>query len=81
MTLLHRLDRLVGRLGQPLLVGFSRKRSIGELLGGRPADGRLHGSVAVAVLAAERGARIVRTHDVGPTRDALAVTRAMMEAG
>lgn len=81
MTLLHRLDRLVERLGLPLLVGFSRKRSIGEILGGRPADERLHGSVAVAVLAAERGARIVRTHDVGPTSDALAVTRAMMETG
>lgn len=81
MTLLRHLDRLVERLGLPLLVGFSRKRSIGEVLGGVPADGRLHGSLAVAVLAAERGARIVRTHDVGPTREALAVTRAVMEAG
>lgn len=81
MTLLRHLDRLVERLGLPLLVGFSRKRSIGEVLGGVPADARLHGSLAVAVLAAERGARIVRTHDVGPTREALAVTRAVMEAG
>ncbi len=76
MTLLRDLHKLVARLQQPLLIGFSRKRSIGDLLGGKPAGERLYGSLAVAVMAAERGARIIRTHDPGPTRDALAVTRA-----
>jgi len=76
MTLLRDLHKLVARLQKPLLVGFSRKRSIGDLLGGKPASERLYGSLAVAVMAAERGARIIRTHDPGPTRDVLAITRA-----
>ena len=80
LALLRHLDRLVTRPGLPLLVGFSRKRSIGEILGGVPADERVDGSLAVAVLAVERGARIIRTHDVRPTRDALAVTRATLSA-
>jgi dihydropteroate synthase len=79
-VLLRELAGLVDRLGLPMLVGFSRKRSIGEALGGAPADERVHGSVAVAVMAAERGARIVRAHDVRETRDALRVTRAVLEA-
>lgn len=76
MTLLRDLHKLVARLQKPLLVGFSRKRSIGDLLEGKPASERLYGSLAVAVMATERGARIIRTHDPGPTRDALAITRA-----
>lgn len=57
----------------PLLVGVSRKGMIGALLGDRPVEHRVYGSVAAALLAAERGAAIVRVHDVGPTVDALRV--------
>lgn len=61
-----------GRLGVPVLVGLSRKSMIGVPLG-KPADKRVYGSVAAAVLAAERGACILRVHDVGPTVDALKI--------
>lgn len=59
-------------LGVPLLAGMSRKSMIGVPLG-KPAHERVHGSVAAALLAAERGARILRVHDVGPTVDALKI--------
>lgn len=59
-------------LGIPLLAGMSRKSMIGVPLG-KPAHERVHGSVAAALLAAERGARILRVHDVGPTMDALKI--------
>jgi len=61
-----------------LLVGVSRKRMIGELLGGAVVDRRLHGSVAAAVLAVVQGASIVRAHDVGPTVEALRVAAALI---
>ncbi len=73
---------LLARLGQfadiaaPLLVGLSRKRMIGSITG-RDLDQRAAGSAAAALLAVERGARIVRVHDVATTRDALAVYEAM----
>lgn len=70
-TLLKNLPRL-GVLGVPLLVGVSRKSMIGIPLG-KPAHDRVHGSVAAALLAAERGASILRVHDVGPTVDALKI--------
>ncbi|MEM9604565.1 MAG: dihydropteroate synthase [Pseudomonadota bacterium] len=60
----------------PLLFGASRKSSIGQILN-TPVDDRLHGSVAMAVLAVERGARIVRVHDVRPTVHALEVAHAV----
>ncbi|MEA1990268.1 MAG: dihydropteroate synthase [Pseudomonadota bacterium] len=60
-------------LEYPLLVGVSRKRMIGELLKDVPVESRLHGSVAAAVLAGIKGAKIVRVHDVVPTIDALNV--------
>ncbi len=78
LRLLNELDRIVARLAQPVLVGFSRKRSIGDILGGKPASERLYGSLAVTVLAVERGAHIIRCHDVAATRDAIAVTRAVI---
>ena len=53
---------------------------IGTILGGAPAEARLQGSVAVAVMAADRGARIVRAHDVRPTREALDVVAAVHAA-
>lgn len=56
----------------PLLAGLSRKSMIGRLLG-REVDERLPGSLALALLAAQRGARILRVHDVAATADALAL--------
>lgn len=84
-TLEHNLALLAGLsrfadLNLPLLVGLSRKRMIGSLTGEDEAGRRLHGSVAAAVLAAERGAAIVRVHDVLATRQALAVQHAVAQA-
>ena len=56
----------------PILVGLSRKRTLG-ILTGKDADQRLAAGVAAAVIAVSKGANIVRTHDVGPTVDALRV--------
>lgn len=75
LRLLRQLERL-RELGPPVLVGLSRKSMIGTLTG-REVDGRLAGSLAAAVLAAEHGARIIRVHDVAATRDALAVWTAV----
>jgi dihydropteroate synthase len=69
--LLHQLGRF-GDLGVPVLAGLSRKSFLGNIID-RPADERLHASVAAAVLAAWNGASIIRAHDVGPTVQALAV--------
>ena len=64
-------------LGVPVLAGLSRKRSIGELTGRDvPAD-RVAGSVAAHLIAAQRGAAIVRVHDVAATVDALKVWNAV----
>ena len=61
----------------PMLVGMSRKSMIGNALN-KPVDERLYGGLAVAVMALERGASIVRTHDVAPTVDALAMAHAVL---
>jgi dihydropteroate synthase len=76
-TLTHNLRLLAGignlcELGCPVMVGMSRKSMIGALTG-RETQDRLAGSLAAAVLAVERGARLVRVHDVAPTVDALRV--------
>jgi dihydropteroate synthase len=70
LTLLRDLDQLVA-LGFPVVVGTSRKRSLGDLTGGAPVDDRLEASVATAVWAVEQGAAMVRVHDVAPTVRAL----------
>jgi dihydropteroate synthase len=62
-------------LGYPLLVGWSRKSSIGAVTGCDVGE-RMVPSVAAALLAVERGARIVRVHDVQPTVQALKVWQA-----
>lgn len=62
--------------GRPLVVGWSRKASLGVVTG-RPVDERQAASVAAALLAAERGARVLRVHDVAPTVDALKVHAAL----
>lgn len=65
IEILHRLAELKAALGGlPLLVGTSRKRVIGELLGGAPPDQRLEGTAASVALAIAAGADIVRVHDV-----------------
>ncbi|HVA55402.1 MAG TPA: dihydropteroate synthase [Gammaproteobacteria bacterium] len=85
-TLIHNLDLLrhldeFTSLGLPLLMGLSRKSMIGTLLGGVPVTQRMHGSVAAAVIAVLHGARIVRTHDVRPTVDALKITSVVYQLG
>ena len=76
-TVAHNLDLLrgldnLGALGQPLLVGTSRKSFLGRVLQ-RPVDDRLGGSLASALWAAQQGAALVRVHDVGATVQALAL--------
>ena len=74
LELLRNLDKLASD-GLPVLAGMSRKRMIGALTG-RDEGERLAGSVAAAVVAAIRGARIIRAHDVRETADALRVVAA-----
>src|SRR2546423_11369476 len=75
--LVRRLDVLLA-LGRPVLVGFSRKSSLGRILGDPDAvTGSLAASVAAAVAAYSRGATIPRVHDVRETAEALAVARAV----
>jgi dihydropteroate synthase len=81
-TLDHNLEllrhvRAFTNLGAPVLVGVSRKSMIG-IITGRPAADRLAGSLALAALAVERGAAIIRAHDVAATVDAVRVTAALM---
>lgn len=64
-------------LPYPLLVGVSRKTMIGDLTG-RPVTERLAGSISLAALAVERGAAIIRAHDVRETVDALAIASALI---
>jgi dihydropteroate synthase len=75
LALLAALPRIAGD-GLPVLAGLSRKRMIGTLTG-RDGGDRLAGSLAAAVVAASRGARIIRAHDVRETVDALAVVAAV----
>ena len=73
--LLAHLDSFSG-LNVPILIGLSRKSMIAGVLNNAPADKRLYGSVAGAVISAMKGARIIRVHDVKPTADALKVVQA-----
>jgi dihydropteroate synthase len=77
-ALLSQLDRLAD-LGAPLVVGLSRKSMLGTLTGGGVAE-RVPAGIAAAVIAVWQGARIVRTHDVRATIDALKVTAAARAA-
>jgi dihydropteroate synthase len=76
--LVRRLDVLLG-LGRPVVVGFSRKSSLGRILGDPEATtGPLSASLAAAVAAYERGATILRVHDVRETVEALTVAKAVL---
>ena len=77
VELVRRLDVLLA-LGRPLLVGFSRKSSLGKLAGDQTATtGPLAASIAAAVAVYERGVTILRVHDVREHVEALAVARAL----
>ncbi|MEG0186405.1 MAG: dihydropteroate synthase [Stenotrophomonas sp.] len=78
MTLLARSERFL-ELGVPMLAGLSRKRSLGELTGRAAPAERVAASVAAHLIAVQRGARIVRVHDVAATVDALKVWQAVDE--
>lgn len=76
LRLLNRLEAL-GELDLPLLVGMSRKSMIGKVLG-RPVEERLAGGLTLSALAVERGAKILRVHDVAATVDAVNMTWAVL---
>jgi dihydropteroate synthase len=77
LALLKNLTHIAA-LGSPLLVGVSRKSLIGRILG-RPTAERLYGGLGLAALAVSMGARVVRTHDVAATRDAILMVGAVLE--
>lgn len=77
ITLMRHLPELMAETGLPLLIGVSRKTMIGELTGETDAAARVHGSVAAALAAVARGAKIVRVHDVKATADALKAWEAL----
>lgn len=66
-------------IGAPILIGVSRKSTLGAITG-RDVDARMPASIAAAVMAVERGAKIVRAHDVAETLDALRIARAVTES-
>jgi dihydropteroate synthase len=76
LALLAQLQRFT-ELGVPLLAGLSRKKTIGELTGRSDPHDRIHGSVAAHLIAAQRGAMLLRVHDVAATVDALKVWNAV----
>jgi dihydropteroate synthase len=76
LELIRSIDRFAD-LGAPVLIGVSRKSFLGALLGGAPAERRLHGTAAAVALAVARGADILRVHDVAAMRDAAIVARAI----
>jgi dihydropteroate synthase len=76
-ALLARQPELLA-LGYPLLAGWSRKSSLGAVTGHEIPRERVAASVAAHLLAVERGARIVRVHDVRETVDAIKVWQAML---
>lgn len=77
LTLLNEMQAIQA-LGQPLLVGLSRKSVLGQVLGSN-VDERLHASIAASVISVMKGASIVRVHDVKPTVDALKIVAAVMK--
>lgn len=78
LQLLHYLDNFK-KFDLPILVGLSRKSMLGAITGNEVGQ-RVHESVAAALLAAVKGAKILRVHDVKATKDALAVYNAVSEA-
>ena len=79
LQLMNGLAMLHG-LGCPIMLGASRKRTIGALSNEAPADQRLAGSLALALKGAEQGAQLLRVHDVPETLQALRVWRGLRDA-
>lgn len=79
LLMLAQLERFA-ELGVPVLVGLSRKKTIGDLTGRKDPHDRIHGSVAAALIAAQRGATLLRVHDVAATVDALKIWNAVATA-
>ena len=79
LTLLRELPRLVA-LGRPLVIGVSRKSMFGQLLG-RDVDERMAGSLAAGLMAVDRGAAVLRVHDIRETVDAIEVWQAVRGVG
>ncbi len=79
LELLHSLERMK-ILGHPLFVGMSRKSMLGQITG-REVEERLPASIAVATIAAMKGASVIRVHDVRETMDAVRVVAALEGAG
>ncbi|WP_374497897.1 dihydropteroate synthase [Vogesella indigofera] len=77
LQLLRELPQLEALAGAPLLVGMSRKSMLGAITGEQQPDQRLGASVAAALLAAQRGAKVIRVHDVKATYQALQVWQAL----
>jgi dihydropteroate synthase len=77
ISLLQNLESFAA-LGQPLLVGLSRKSVLGQVTG-NDVDARLYASIAASVIAAQKGAKILRVHDVKATVEALKVVEAVNE--
>jgi dihydropteroate synthase len=75
IALIQNLDQLAA-IGQPLLVGLSRKSVLGAIVGGDEQQ-RLHAGLAASVISAMKGAKILRVHDVKATVDALKVVSAV----
>jgi dihydropteroate synthase len=77
LTLLRHLDRFVG-LGRPVVLGASRKRFLGAILGAEPG-GRVVGTIATTVIGLLAGAQVFRVHDVRPNFEALRVGLAVLD--
>jgi dihydropteroate synthase len=77
VELIRRAGELERALGRPVMIGASRKSFLGELTGIKQATDRLVPSVVAAVMASRAGARFLRVHDVGATRQALRIAEAL----
>ena len=78
LELIAKLDQMAQEFPDfPIMIGTSRKSFLGKLLGGAPADERLHGSIATVVVSVLKGAHIVRVHDVQATVEAVRVADAI----
>ena len=80
-ALLKAVARFRAEFDLPILIGVSRKSFVGAVTGRKAPDGRVFGTVAATAIVAYLGASIVRVHDVGPNRDALAIAEAIRQAG
>jgi dihydropteroate synthase len=77
LQLMRQLNTLKD-LGVPILIGVSRKSIIGAVLD-KTTENRLHGGIGLAVWAYQQGAKMIRTHDVAATHDALKMVQAVMK--